>query len=81
MTEFDKAYNYKPEWGAHIAYLQMALYARAVEKAGTFRPVEVIKEYEKGEKIDTTIGEVSWRASDHQLVRPSTSSRARRRRT
>ncbi|MDT7951787.1 MAG: substrate-binding protein [Acetobacteraceae bacterium] len=70
VTEFNKAYNYKPEWGAHIAYLQTALYARAVEKAGTFRPVEVIKEYEKGEKIDTTIGEVYWRASDHQLVRP-----------
>ena len=70
VSEFEKAYNYKPEWGAHIAYLQMALYARAVEKAGTFRPVEVIKQYEKGEKVDTTIGEVSWRASDHQLVRP-----------
>lgn len=70
VTEFDKAYNYKPEWGAHIAYLQMALYARNVEKAGTFRPVEVIKEYEKGEPVDTTIGTVHWRASDHQLVRP-----------
>ena len=70
VTEFDKAYNYKPEWGAHIAYLQMSLYARAVEQAGTFRPVEVIKQYEKGEKVDTTIGSVYWRASDHQLVRP-----------
>ncbi len=70
VTEFEQAYNYKPEWGAHIAYLQLALYAHNVEKAGTFRPVEVIKEYEKGEKVDTTIGEVYWRASDHQLVRP-----------
>lgn len=70
VAEFDKAYHYKPEWGAHIAYLQMALYAHNVEKAGTFRPVEVIKQYEMGEKIDTTIGQVYWRASDHQLVRP-----------
>ena len=70
VTEFDKAYGYKPEWGAHIAYLQLALYARAVEKAKTFRPVEVIKVYEEGEVVDTTIGPVHWRASDHQLVRP-----------
>ena len=70
VTEFDKAYGYKPEWGAHIAYLQLALYARAVEKAKTFRPVEVIKVYEEGEVMDTTIGQVQWRASDHQLVRP-----------
>jgi len=70
VAEFDKAYDYKPEWGAHIAYLQLALYARAVEQAGTFRPVEVIKQYEKGEEVETTIGKVHWRASDHQLVRP-----------
>ena len=70
VTEFEKTYKYKPEWGAHIAYLQTALYARNVEKAGTFRPIEVIKTYETGEKVDTTIGEVYWRASDHQLVRP-----------
>ena len=70
VTEFEKAHKYKPEWGARIAYLQMALYARNVEKAGTFRPVEVIKEYEKGEPVDTMIGKVHWRASDHQLVRP-----------
>ncbi len=70
VAEFDKAYGYKPEWGAHIAYLQLALYARAVEQAGTFRPVEVIKQYEKGEEVETTIGKVRWRGSDHQLVRP-----------
>ena len=70
VAEFDKAYGYKPEWGAHIAYLQTALFARAAEKTGTFRPVEVIKEYEKGDPIDTTIGKVHWRAQDHQLVRP-----------
>lgn len=70
VTEFDKAYGYKPEWGAHTAYQQMALFARSVEKAGTFRPVEVIKEYEKGEAVETMIGQVQWRASDHQLIRP-----------
>jgi ABC-type branched-subunit amino acid transport system substrate-binding protein len=70
VTEFNKAYGYKPEWGAHTAYLQTALYARNVEKAGTFRPVEVIKAYEAGEVVDTTIGPVHWRAGDHQLIRP-----------
>jgi ABC-type branched-subunit amino acid transport system substrate-binding protein len=70
VAAFDKAYGYKPEWGAHTAYLQTALYARNVEKAGTFRPVEVIKAYETEEVVNTTIGPVHWRASDHQLVRP-----------
>ncbi len=70
VDSFNKEYGYKPEWGAHTAYLQTVLYAEAVERAGTFRPVEVIKAYEAEQPIDTTIGKVHWRASDHQLVRP-----------
>ena len=37
---------------------------------GTFYPPAVIKEYEKGEKFDSTVGEVYFRKEDHQLVRP-----------
>ncbi|MEJ1975415.1 MAG: substrate-binding protein [Acetobacteraceae bacterium] len=67
---FEAKYKYKPEWGAHIAYLQTVLWADNVEQAGTFYPPEVIKAYEQGTKRQTTIGEVYWRAEDHQLVRP-----------
>jgi branched-chain amino acid transport system substrate-binding protein len=70
VDAFDAKYHYKPEWGAHIAYLQMVLWADSVEQAGTFYPPEVIKAYEKGTKRQTTVGEVYWRAEDHQLVRP-----------
>ena len=70
VDEFDKKYGYKPEWGANNAYMQFAIWARMVSGAGTFYPPAVIKEYEKGEKFDSTVGEVYFRAADHQLVRP-----------
>ena len=70
VEEFDKKYGYKPEWGANNAYMQFAIWARMVSEAGTFYPPAVIKEYEKGEKFDSTVGEVYFRAADHQLVRP-----------
>jgi ABC-type branched-subunit amino acid transport system substrate-binding protein len=70
VAEFEKAYGYKPEWGANNAYMQFAIWARMVSSAGTFYPPTVIKEYEKGEKFDSTVGEVYFRAADHQLVRP-----------
>lgn len=70
VQAFEKKYGYKPEWGANNAYMQFAIWARMVEGAGTFYPPAVIKEYEKGEKFDSTVGEVHFRAADHQLVRP-----------
>lgn len=70
VDTFKAKYNYNPEWGAHIAFLQTVLWADAVEQAGTFYPPEVIKAYEKGTKRQTSVGEVYWRAEDHQLVRP-----------
>ena len=49
----------------------MALWADAVETAGTFYPPKVIAAYEAGKKYtDSTVGPISWRAADHQLVRP-----------
>jgi branched-chain amino acid transport system substrate-binding protein len=70
VEAFDKKYGYKPEWGANNAYMSFAIWARMVSEAGTFYPPDVIKQYEKGEKFDSTVGEVYFRKEDHQLVRP-----------
>jgi branched-chain amino acid transport system substrate-binding protein len=70
VEAFDKKYGYKPEWGANNAYMEFALWAEAVEHAGSFYPPDVIKSYEAGRKIQSTVGEVYFRAEDHQLVRP-----------
>ena len=51
VEAFDKKYGYKPEWGANNAYMEFALWAEAVENAGTFYPPDVIKSYEAGRKI------------------------------
>jgi len=70
VAEFEKKHGYKPEWGANTCYMQFAMWANAVETAGTFYPPSVIKVYESGQKIQSTSGEVYFRPEDHQLVRP-----------
>ncbi|HXT82483.1 MAG TPA: substrate-binding protein [Acetobacteraceae bacterium] len=70
VDAFDKKYGYKPEWGANNAYMEFAMWADAVERAGTFYPPDVIKAYEAGKHVQSTVGEVYFRAADHQLVRP-----------
>jgi branched-chain amino acid transport system substrate-binding protein len=70
VAAFQKKYGYRPEWGAENAYMEFALWAEAVEHAGTFYPPAVIKSYEAGRKVNSLVGEVYWRAADHQLVRP-----------
>ena len=70
VDAFEKKYNYKPEWGANNAYMSFAIWARMVEDAGSFYPPDIIKSYEKGEKFQSTVGEVYFRKEDHQLVRP-----------
>jgi len=70
VSEFEKKYKYKPEWGANNSYMQFAMWARMVEEAGSFYPPDVIKAYEKGETIPSTVGDVHFRKEDHQLVRP-----------
>jgi len=70
VQEFEKKYGYKPEWGAENAYMEFALWAEAVEHAGSFYPPDVIKSYESPRKLNSMVGEVEWRAADHQLVRP-----------
>ena len=70
VGEFEKKFGYKPEWGAENAYMEFALWAEAVEHAGTFYPPDVIKAYESPRKLNSMVGEVQWRAADHQLIRP-----------
>jgi branched-chain amino acid transport system substrate-binding protein len=70
VDEFYKKHKYMPEWSAQEGYLQLACWARMVSEAGTFRPVEVIKTYEKGEHFNSLVGDVWFRPQDHQLVRP-----------
>jgi len=70
VDAFETKFGYKPEWGANNAYMSLALWAEAVENAGTFYPPDVIKSCEAGRKIQSTVGEVYFRKEDHQLVRP-----------
>jgi ABC-type branched-subunit amino acid transport system substrate-binding protein len=70
VTAFEAKHHYKPEWGAEAGYTQIALWADAVERAGSFYPPDVIKAYEAGNKNQSIVGEVSFRAADHQLIRP-----------
>jgi branched-chain amino acid transport system substrate-binding protein len=67
---FNQKYKYRPEWGAENGYMQFAIWARMVSEAGTFYPPAVIKQYEKGETFPSFVGDVHFRAADHQLVRP-----------
>jgi branched-chain amino acid transport system substrate-binding protein len=61
-----------PGWDAHVAYMQTYIWALAVERAGTFYPPAVIKALEESAQrpFDSTLGQVWYRADDHQLVRP-----------
>ena len=70
VDAFRKKYGYNPEWGANNSYMSFALWAEAVENAGSFYPPDVIKSFEAGRKIQSTVGEVYFRKEDHQLVRP-----------
>jgi len=70
VDAFRKKYGYNPEWGAENAYTSFAMWADAVEHAGSFYPPDVIKSYEEGRKLQSMVGEVYFRKEDHQLVRP-----------
>src|SRR6476659_7887146 len=57
VESFEKKFGYKPEWGANNAYMSFAIWARMVSEAGSFYPPDIIKQYETGEKFDSTVGE------------------------
>ena len=67
---FSKKYGYQPEWGAENAYISFVHWARMAEEAKSFYPPDIIKTYEKEEKIPSLVGEVYYRKEDHQCVRP-----------
>jgi len=69
-ADFHKKYGYMPRFPAANTYDSMMMWADAVERAGTFYPPEVIKALESGHKVDTSRGEVYFRAGDHQGVSP-----------
>ena len=78
VDTFNAKYGYKPEWAAHVAYLQVALWADAVEHAKSFSPSDVIASYKSGRTMQTSLGPVKWRAADHQLIRPVVVTRGKK---
>ncbi|MGH7088352.1 MAG: substrate-binding protein, partial [Stellaceae bacterium] len=69
VDAFKAKFKAMPMWPAHIAYTQMLVWADAAERAKTFNPVLVIKALEAGHKLKMPLGEVWYRAQDHQEVR------------
>lgn len=68
VTSFQKKYGKIPHDPAFIGYLNMALWADAVERAGTFFPPDVIKSYEAEVVRPSPVGDVYVRAADHQGI-------------
>jgi ABC-type branched-subunit amino acid transport system substrate-binding protein len=68
VSAFEAKYKAKPRDSAYIAYLTTVLWADACERAGSFYPPDVIKAYEAGEVRQGLIGDVSFRAEDHQGI-------------
>jgi ABC-type branched-subunit amino acid transport system substrate-binding protein len=68
VTAFEKRFGGKPHDSAYMAYMNIALWADAVERAGTFYPPDVVKSYEKGVKRQGPVGDVWFRGEDHQGV-------------
>jgi ABC-type branched-subunit amino acid transport system substrate-binding protein len=63
--EFDKV----PSYAARLAYVASIQYARAVERAGTFYPPEVIRALEDFEFSGMGLGDETMRGCDHQAQR------------
>ncbi|ERG96638.1 substrate-binding protein [Haloquadratum walsbyi] len=66
---FQNEYDRIPSGVAQLAYAQTLQYAAAVERAGTFYPVEVINQLEGYEYDNIGMGEELMRACDHQAQR------------
>jgi len=70
VAEFQKKYGYRPEWTAENGYMSLAMWADAVEHAGSFYPPDVIKSFEAGRTLQSMVGTEQMRAADHQMIRP-----------
>ena len=70
VEAFEKAYNKKPGNAAAVAWVDVFQYADAVERAGSFDHVKVIKALE-GHKFTLLVDEEYWRDWDHQGIHPT----------
>ncbi len=68
IDSFTEKYGFPPSQAAHTAYVQTIMYANACEMAGTFNPVEVIKQLEDFEVSGIGPGTAFYRAEDHQCL-------------
>ncbi len=69
VEQFEKAYEKKPGNSAAVAWVNIFQYADAVERAGSFDHIKVIKAFE-GHKFKLLYGEEYWRKWDHQGIHP-----------
>jgi len=70
VEAFEKEYNKKPGSGAAVAWVDIFQYVDAVERAGSFDHVKVIKALE-GHKFTLLGDEEYWREWDHQGIHPT----------
>ena len=70
VRAFEKEYGKKPGNSAAVAWVDIFQYADAVERAGTFDHIEVIKALE-GHKFKLLGEEEYWRDWDHQGIHPT----------
>lgn len=70
VESFTKKFGIRPRWTAQIAYDQIAIWADACYRARSVASADVIRVLEEGHPIELSLGKVSYRAGDHQLVRP-----------
>ncbi|MEM7778000.1 MAG: substrate-binding protein [Pseudomonadota bacterium] len=69
VKSFGQEYGFPPSQAAHTCYVQALLYADAVERAGSFRPCDVVAALE-GFKFDGLgNGPTEYRAEDHQCFK------------
>ena len=69
--EFKKKFGSNPEWGANAAYMQIAMWADAVERAGSFYPRQTsLSRTRRAPPSSRRSVRSTFRPEDHQLVRP-----------
>ncbi len=69
VKSFGQKYGFPPSQAAHTCYVQALLYADAVERAGSFRPCDVVKALEGFEFDGLGNGKTLYRAEDHQCFK------------
>ncbi len=70
VDNFETEYGKKPGSAAATAWVDIFQYADAVERAGSFDSIKVIKALE-GHKFTLLVGEEYWRSWDHQGIHPT----------